>query len=94
MRTCSPDLRTLPSSTVPTLSARPDRLQVDCLALERERRGARRDLSVLMRARARISSSAIPSEKYSCSGSLLMLTNGSTAIERCVSSAALDAGSA
>ena len=50
-------------------------------------------LSALKRASALISSSAIPSEKNSCSGSLLRLTNGSTAIELRVPSAAGFAGS-
>ena len=53
MRSRSPDLRTLPSSTVADVELAPDVAQVDVLALERERRRARRDLERL-EARQRV----------------------------------------
>src|SRR5688500_9808401 len=84
MRRWSPDLRTLPSSTVATLSASPTSRRSACLPLNENAEVRAATLSALKRASALISSSAIPSEKNSCSGSLLRLTNGSTAIELCV----------
>ena len=53
----------------------------DLFALERERRGARVTRSCGTFASRLSSSSEMPSEKYSCSLSSLMLTNGSTAID-------------
>ncbi len=93
MRTRSPALRTLPSSTVDTSSrapivarsSRPPRnWNDDVRATTRRPR---------IRASTLISSSARPSEKYSSPGSALRFANGSTAIEarRSGAAAAADA---
>ena len=81
MRIRLPDLRTLPSSTVATLSARPTSATVAPLPLNEnaDERAATRSPPIL--ARTFSSSSARPSAKYSFSSSRLMLTNGSTAID-------------
>ena len=82
MRTRPPALRTLPSSTWLTLSCARDLRHVDVLALERERACcARRPTSAETLLRSVMMSSVMPSLKYSCSGSPLMLANGSTQIE-------------
>ena len=76
-----PIFRTLPSSTVWTIRRSPiSRMStVRCLNRNDEVRAATD--SPLIRASALINSSAIPSQKYSCSGSALMFANGSTAID-------------
>src|ERR1700683_604242 len=81
MRTVLPDLRTLPSSTAPTLSlwAIVSTSTFSPLNEKDEVRAA--TWSSLTSVRELSSSSVSPSEKYSCSLSPLMLTNGSTAIE-------------
>src|ERR1700683_4046286 len=81
MRTVLPDLRTLPSSTAPTLSlwAIVSTSTFSPLNEKDEVRAA--TCSSLTSVRELSSSSVSPSEKYSCSLSPLMLTNGSTAIE-------------
>ena len=83
-----PDCRTLPSRTQPTPSfaAISRTFAVVPLKVNADVRDVtRRPWS---RLRALISSSVMPSEKYSLAGSALMFTNGSTAIagvliERC-----------
>src|SRR3989442_890334 len=81
MRSRDPAFRTLPSSTVATLSWRPS-IRTSCSLRLRANvvvRDATRSPST--RASAVISSSVIPSLKYSFSGSALRFTNGSTAID-------------
>ena len=83
IRTRLPARRTLPSSTALTFELLADRRGGRRgLALERERRRARRDRSPGTCASALMISSVIPSLKYSFSGSALMFANGSTAIGR------------
>src|SRR5262245_47697185 len=81
MRRRLPDFRTLPSSTVFTFSALPISLMLVFLPLNEkvDVRAATFKSSIFDSAFS--SSSANPSQKYSFSGSALMLTNGSTAIE-------------
>ena len=81
IRTRLPCLRTLPSRMVPTFSFSPTvrRSSVFPLNWKEEVRAATRSPGIL--ARSLSSSSARPSEKYSCSLSELMFTKGSTAIE-------------
>ena len=93
MRTWSPDLRTLPSSTVATPSSRPISLIFTFLPLKAnaEVREATRSPGTLA-SRLR-SSSVSPSEKYSCSRSELRFTSGRTAMEGAACSAEGGAGS-
>ena len=81
MRIRLPALRTLPSSTVATFSARPTSATVAPLPLNEnaDERAATRRPRIL--ASTFSSSSDKPSAKYSFSSSRLMLTNGSTAID-------------
>ena len=81
MRTRSPAFRTLPSRTVLTPSASPISLTFVFFPLKENAdvRAATFRLSIFVRAFN--NSSANPSQKNSFSGSELMLTNGSTAIE-------------
>src|SRR4051794_22305309 len=81
MRTRLPSWRTLPSSTVRTLSFRAISAILACLPLKEndEVRAATRRLEVLARS-LRISSES-PSPRYSFAGSPLMLTNGITATD-------------
>ena len=92
MRSRSPALRTLPSSTVATLSLCPTSRRSTSLPLKENADVRAATLRALIRDSAFSSSSAMPSEKYSCSGSLLMLTKGSTAIELRVPPDACGAG--
>src|SRR5256886_1979826 len=81
MRSRDPAFRTLPSRTVATLSWRPS-IRTSCslrLRANVDVRDATRSPST--RASAVISSSVMPSLKYSFSGSALRFTNGSTAID-------------
>ena len=84
IRNLSPDLRTLPSSTLATLSLRAISAMPTSLPLKEndEVRAITRSSGTW--ARRLISSSEMPSAKYSCSLSRLMFTKGSTAIERSV----------
>ena len=81
MRIRLPALRTLPSSTVATLSARPTAAIVVRLPLNEnaEVRAATRNPRIF--ASTLSSSSARPSEKYSSSSSRPRFTNGSTATD-------------
>ena len=88
MRTLSPDLRTLPSSTFATLSLRAISAMSTSLPLNEND-----DVRAMTRSSgtcaSRLSSSSeMPSAKYSCSLSALMFTKGSTAMERSVAVAA------
>ena len=76
-----PARRTLPARTVATLSFSPTSRTSASLPLKAkaEVRAATRRPSTLLSAL--ISSSVMPSEKYSFSRSALMFTNGSTAID-------------
>jgi hypothetical protein len=79
MRRRWPALRTLPSRMVPTCSSRPisaTPLPVSLYCITEVRAITERSCN---RDSFEISSSVIPSEKYSSSGSALMLANGSTA---------------
>ena len=80
MRSRSPALRTLPSRIVPACSSRPISamlLPVSLYCMIEVRAITVRSCS---RDSLEISSSVMPSEKYSFSASALMLTNGSTAM--------------
>src|SRR6202008_1322894 len=80
MRTRPPALRTLPSRTCPTLSSRATLVTSTFLPLyenELLRETTARAETLL---RSVMMSSVMPSLKYSCSGSPLMLANGSTQI--------------
>src|SRR5215831_12319674 len=81
MRTVFPERRTLPSRIAPTLSSRAMTSILTSLPLKEkaEVRAATCRLLTLV-SELRISS-VKPSEKYSCSLSPLMFTNGSTAME-------------
>ena len=81
MRIRLPALRTLPSSTVATFSARPTSATVAPLPLnvKADERAATRNPRIF--ASTLSSSSARPSEKYSSSSSWLRFTKGSTAID-------------
>ncbi len=76
-----PALRTLPSSTVRTRNCSPILVMSSCLPLKanEEVRDTTRRASTLLNAL--MISSAMPSVKYSLSGSALMLANGSTATD-------------
>ena len=91
MRTFSPDLRTLPSSTEATRSARAiSAIGVSLPLYEKlEVRAITRSFGTL--ASRFSSSSVMPSEKYSFDFSSLMFTNGSTAMELSLASGATDA---
>ena len=80
-RSRSPALRTLPSSRVLTWSLRP--ISRVSREVPRKRKEDVREAtrSPSMRLRAAITSSAMPSQKYSWSFSWLMSANGSTATE-------------
>src|SRR5437667_2566641 len=81
MRSRLPDFLTLPSSTVLTCRARPISSTLTFLPLNENEdvRAATFKFSIL--ASALSSSSARPSQKYSFSGSALILTNDNTAME-------------
>src|SRR5213592_4444024 len=82
MRRRSPDCRTVPSSTAETPSSAP-MARMSCgfpLRANADVREAMRRPSTLVSAL--ISSSLMPSLRYSLSGSALAFTNGSTAMER------------
>src|SRR3984885_10144994 len=81
MRTVLPDRRTLPSSTAPTFNLRAMVPMSVSLPLKEKAEVWAATWSSLISARELSSSSVRPSEKYSCSLSPLMFTNGSTAIE-------------
>src|ERR1700722_19220739 len=81
MRTVLPDRRTLPSSTAPTFNLRAMVPMSVSLPLNENAEVRAATWSSLTSVRELSSSSVSPSEKYSCSLSPLMLTNGSTAIE-------------
>ena len=82
MRTRSPACRTLPSSTVVAPSRLPISFRVCCRCLN----GMTEVREITWRARifdrCAMTSSVIPSAKYSFSGSALRLRNGSTAMDR------------
>src|SRR6476659_4565886 len=82
MRSMLPDLRTLPSSTLATLSAFAIVATSTALSLNEndDVRAITRNCGTWPSMLS--SSSDNPSEKYACSRSGLRLTNGSTAIER------------
>src|SRR2546427_9528612 len=81
MRRRLPALRTLPSRTVPTFSRTPTTRKSTCFPLKvnAELRAATWRFSIW--ERALMISSVIPSTKNSFSASVLMLMNGSTAID-------------
>src|SRR5215467_3304154 len=81
MRTVWPERRTLPSRTAPTFSSRAIMPTFTSLPLKEKDEVRAVTCSSLMRARELRISSVSPSEKYSCSLSPLMFTNGNTAIE-------------
>src|SRR6516164_9820328 len=81
MRTVFPERRTLPSSTAPTFSLCATVVMSGCSPWKENDDVRAATCSSLMRARELRISSVSPSEKYSCSLSPLMFTNGSTAIE-------------
>ena len=87
MRNLSPDLRTLPSSTLATLSLRAISAMSTSLPLNENDEVRAMTRSSGTCARRLSSSSEMPSAKYSCSLSALMFTKGSTAIERSVAAA-------
>src|SRR5215472_15029500 len=82
IRTLPPALRTLPSTTWLTLSWRATCGTSTCLPLNMKAvlRAATQSADTL--DRSVMMSSLIPSEKYSCSGSPLMLANGRPALFR------------
>jgi hypothetical protein len=59
----------------------PDLLDIDSSALEREAGVPSDNEKLVVSGRAVMISSTIPSAKYSCSGSPLMFSKGSTAME-------------
>ena len=80
MRTRFPARRTLPSTTYPAPSVRPtSRTSTLCPRNENEEFRAI-TMSSLKRDNSVITSSVMPSLKYTCSGSPLMFSNGKTAI--------------
>ncbi len=81
MRTVFAERRTLPSSTAPTFSLRAIVPMSVSLPLNENAEVRAATCNSLISARELSSSSVSPSEKYSCSLSPLMFTNGSTAIE-------------
>ena len=90
MRTRLPDLRTLPSSTVATLSLAPTSAMSIPFSRNRkddERAATWRPSNCVS---ALMISSVMPSLKYSLSGSALMLANGSTAIDFAPAVSSLD----
>src|ERR1700730_18886738 len=80
-RTVRVERRTLPSSTAATLSLRAMVLMSVSLPLNEKADVRAATCSSLIRERELSSSSVSPSEKYSCSLSPLMFTNGNTAME-------------
>src|SRR5580698_10852932 len=76
-----PERRTLPSRIAPTLRSRAMVPIFRFLPLNEKADVRAETCSALMRASELSISSVSPSEKYSCSLSALILTNGSTAIE-------------
>ncbi len=81
MRTLAPAFRTLPSTTYWAPSFRPTSVTSgDCPLNAKDELRAMTETSRKW-ASAVMMSSVMPSEKYSCSGSPDMFTNGSTAIE-------------
>ena len=81
MRTRFPALRTLPSSTAPTFSVRPISRTSSCFPLKTKDDVRAVTIRSSNLTRALRISSVIPSVKYSFSGSELMLTKGSTAMD-------------
>src|ERR1700758_1089298 len=81
MRTVRADLRTLPSSTAATFNLRATVAMSGCCPWNENDEVRAATCSSLIRESESSSSSVKPSEKYSCSLSPLMFTNGSTAIE-------------
>ena len=81
IRSVSPDLRTLPSSTASTPSFPPISWTVIRFPFRANTEVRAGTFSPLTLASALISSSVIPSLKYSFSGSSLMLTKGRMAME-------------
>src|SRR5437867_3037555 len=82
MRSRSPDLRTVPSSTTEVPSSAPTARTSSDFAFNAKADVRDETRSPEIFARASISSSVMPSLKYSFSGSGLALMNGSTAIDR------------
>ncbi len=81
IRSLLPILRTLPSSTVDTLSFLPISPMSSFLPLKANEEVRDATRSAWIFDRALMISSAMPSVKYSFSGSLLMLAKGSTATD-------------
>src|SRR5208283_406054 len=81
MRSLRPERRTLPSRIAPTLSLRAMVPTSVSLPLKEKEDVRALTCSSLIRTREFRISSVRPSERYSCSLSPLMLTNGNTAIE-------------
>src|SRR5437879_2671162 len=81
MRIVCAERRTLPSRTAPTFSLRAIVPMSASFPLNEKADVRAETCSSLMRAREFSTSSVNPSEKYSCSLSPLMFTNGNTAIE-------------
>src|SRR6516225_10225968 len=81
MRTVLPERRTLPSNTAPTLSLRAIVAMSVFVPLKENAEVRAATCSSWISAMELSSSSASPSERYSCSLSPLMFTKGSTAIE-------------
>ena len=84
MRTRPPALRTLPSSTWLTLSSRATFGTSTCLPLNMKALLRETTDSAETLLRSVMMSSVMPSLKYSCSGSPLMLAKGSTQMATCV----------
>src|SRR5215217_1468565 len=80
MRTRWPALRTLPTSTCDALTRRPISLTPPFAPLKENARLRETIDRADTFPRSVMTSSVIPSEKYSCSGSPLMLANGKTQI--------------
>src|SRR6516164_6111434 len=81
MRTVRADRRTLPSSTAATFNLRATVAMSGCCPSNENDDVRAATCSSLIRESESSSSSVKPSEKYSCSLSPLMFTNGSTAME-------------
>src|SRR6476660_4398797 len=86
MRMRFPDLRTLPSSTVATLSCSPIVRRSTFFPLYEKAEVRAGTCTPGSCASALMISSETPSEKYSFDGSPLMLANGSTATDRWLTS--------
>ena len=81
MRRRFPALRTLPSSTVLASNFRPTSLRSSALPLNAKEDVLDTTLSSSIFVRSLRISSDIPSQKNSCSSSVLIFANGSTAID-------------